>query len=240
MLRSLKVLMLVPLAVAFVALWTLGPRGRGQRSASKSLASACRITAASPGRWPTSRRARAWSSSFVGTECPLAAQYAARLQALADKYAEQRASPSSPSTPTSRTRSPSWPTSPARTSSSFRCSRTRATKSPTSSAPQRTPEVFVLDAATQGRLSRPDRRPVHLRHSAAQGRASRIWPTRSTSCSPASRSTTPQPKPVGCHIGRVLTPQGGQRGDLLASRSPGSCRTTAWSATGRARSGRSR
>ena len=37
---------------------------------------------------------------------------------------------------------------------------------------ERTPEVFVLDARSQGRLPRPHRRPVHLWQAAAQGRAS--------------------------------------------------------------------
>ena len=150
----------------------------------------------------------------------------------------RRASRSSASTPTSRTRPRRCRGSPASMTCRSRCSRTWATSWPTgwassgrprSSCSTRAGSCAIADGWTTSSASA----------STARRRCITTSPRRSTTCSPAGRSPRRGPSPPAA--GSAGSPRaGGMRPSRIRSRSPASSATVASPATARERSRRSR
>ena len=181
-----------------------------------------------PSWWPSWESSARWSRTMPPRLQELAAKYAAAGVAFLAIDANQQDSLTELAA--------LCPQAQARDS---RCSRIRATRSPTHLAAQRTPEVFVLDGDRRvvyhGRIDdqftygiqRPKVEQAYLAGALDQLLAGKPI-------------ATPHAEAVGCHIGRVLTAEGRQRSHLLEADRPHLPGPLRGVPPARARSGRSR
>jgi peroxiredoxin/mono/diheme cytochrome c family protein len=144
---------------------------------------------------------------FLGTECPLAKQYAPRLQELADKYAEQKVAllVVSSNQQDSITELSHF----ARTSGlRVPILKDLGNKIADQFAAERTPEAFVLDAdrkiAYHGRID------DQFTYGRQKPKVAHQYVAEAIDSLLAGKSVeTPETEAHGCHIGRVLTPKSG-------------------------------
>jgi peroxiredoxin len=142
---------------------------------------------------------------FVGVECPLVAQYAGRLQELADKYAASGVA--LVAIDSNQQDSLTELAAFARKHKlEIPMLKDPGNKVADAFGAERTPEVFVLDGERRvvyhGRIDdqftygkqRPKAEQTHLTSALGQLLA-------------GEKIATPHAEPVGCHIGRVLTPK---------------------------------
>jgi peroxiredoxin/mono/diheme cytochrome c family protein len=142
---------------------------------------------------------------FLGTECPLAKQYAPRLQELADKYADKKVALLVVSS--NQQDSITELTHFARTSGlKGPILKDLGNKVADQFGAERTPEAFVLDAdrkiAYRGRID------DQFTYGRQKPKVSRQYVAEAIDALLAGKAVeTPETEAHGCHIGRVLTPQ---------------------------------